>query len=399
MERVAKEQADKIEYSGICLIAFLGLPIHGKEGESLYHPEELEPPRRGIRYIYSLSRKISIQQQLKDLKKIGVRPIRYLHQLGMLIGERDDYQILEEPAEFSSEPDICVTITEPFAQKTISPKMILPWGVEKIQAPKVWKWSRGKGIRVAVIDTGISSYHPALQRNYRGGINILSPYYEPEDYNGHGTHVAGIIAGRFTELGLIGVAPKAFIYAVKAFNRRGSANLSDLLAAIDWCVDKRMNIINMSFGMRNVSDSLRRAVQIAYRKGIIMVAATGNQGNQMQIDYPARYPETISVGSISSQEKISSFCNTDGNVDLYAPGEKIISSWLGGGIKEMSGTSMAVPHVSGTIALLLYLNRQLSVEQIRYLLVRSASKIKGTERSRIVNAYGAIKLSQQVMHW
>lgn len=366
----------------------------------MYHPEYLEPPRKGIRHIYSLSRKISIRRQLRNLQKIGVRPIRYLHQLGMLIGERDDHRGLEDLEELSVEPDICLTITEPLAPKTIMPKMALPWGVEKIQAPKVWKWSRGNGIRVAVIDTGISSYHPALQRNYRGGINILSPYYAPEDYNGHGTHVAGIIAGRFSELGIIGVAPKAFIYAVKAFNRQGSANLSDLLAAIDWCVDKKMNIINMSFGMRNVSDSLRRAVQIAYQKGIIMVAATGNQGNQMHIDYPARYPETISVGSISPQERISSFCNTGGKVDIFAPGEKIISTWLDGGVKQMSGTSMAVPHVSGTIALLLYLNQQLTVEQIRYLLGRSASVGKGLDPPRVVNAYQALKnLSQKVMHW
>lgn len=363
----------------------------------MYHPEYMRRSQSGIRYIYSLSRNIPIRRQLRDLQKLGVRPIRFLHQLGMLIGERDDEETLTAEY-FACEPDICVTITEPLVQKAIAPNMMLPWGVEKIQAPMAWRWSQGKGIRIAVIDTGISSYHPALQRNYRGGINILSPYVEPEDYNGHGTHVAGIIAGRFTELGIIGVAPKAFIYAVKAFNRRGSANLSDLLAAINWCVDKKMNIINMSFGMRNVSESLRKAVQIAYRNGIIMVAATGNQGNQMEIDYPARYPETIAVGSISPQEKISTFCNTGGRVDLYAPGEKIISSWLDGGVKEMSGTSMAVPHVSGTIALLLYLYRRLSVEQIRYLLIRSAFR---SERGdvRIVNAYQAIHLSQKVTHW
>lgn len=364
----------------------------------LNHPEYYsEESRKVVRHIYSFHKGISIRKQLKNLQKTGVKPIRFLHQLGMLIGESEYAYLPEQSAGFFSEPDIRVTITEPFYQKSITTKTVVPWGVKKIEAPKSWKWSRGRGIRVAVIDTGISNFHPAIQRNYKGGINILSPYFEPEDHNGHGTHVAGIIAGRSSELGVMGVAPRAFIYAVKAFNRRGSANLSDLLAAINWCVEKRMNIVNMSFGMNKVSDSLRKAVQIAYQKGIIMVAATGNQGNQVRIDYPASYPETIAVGSISPQEKISTFCNIGGGVDIFAPGEKIISSWLAGATKEMSGTSMAVPHVSGVIALLLYLNRRLGPEQIRYLLMKSAKKMN-EGNYRIVNAYRAIRLSQKVMN-
>lgn len=364
----------------------------------LNHPEYYsEPSRKVVRHIYSFHKDVSIRRLLKKLQKTGVRPIRFLHQLGMLIGESEYAYYPDQSDEFFSEPDIRVTITEPFVQKSITTKAVIPWGIQKIEAMKAWKWSRGRGVRVAVIDTGISSYHPAIQRNYKGGINVLSPYIEPEDHNGHGTHVAGIIAARASELGMMGVAPRAFIYAVKAFNRRGSANLSDLLAAINWCVEKRMNIVNMSFGMSKVSDSLRRAVQVAYRKGIIMVAATGNQGNQMRIDYPASYPETIAVGSISPQEKISTFCNIGGNVDIFAPGEKIISSWLAGATKEMSGTSMAVPHVSGVIALLLYMNRYLGPEHIRYLLLQSATKMNGGNYG-IVNAYRAVRLSQKVMN-
>lgn len=361
------------------------------------HPEHLSAQsRKVIRHIYTFRKDRSLKSQLRSLHEMGIRPIRFLHHLGMLIGESEYSHAPEPSTELYSEPDIRITITEPFEQKNMTTKTTISWGVEKIGAPRAWKWSRGRGVRVAVIDTGISSYHPAIQRNYKGGINILSPYYEPEDYNGHGTHVAGIIAGRSAELGVMGVAPRAFIYAVKAFNRQGSANLSDLLVAINWCIEKRMNIVNMSFGMSKVSDSLRRAVQVAYRKGIIMVAATGNQGNQMQIDYPASYPETIAVGSISPAGRVSTFCNMGGEIDIFAPGEKIISSWLAGKTKEMSGTSMAVPHVSGAIALLLYLNRRLGPEQIRYLLVQSSKNLDGKSYG-VVNAYQAIRLSQKVM--
>lgn len=328
---------------------------------------------------------------MNDLRQLGIRPIRFLRHLGMLIGESRDAYSPKHSDILYSEPDIRVTITEPLYQAATTKQTLIPWGVKRIQAPHVWKWSKGKDIRIAVIDTGISRYHPAIRRNYKGGINILSPYFEPEDYNGHGTHVAGIIAGRSSDLGVIGVAPRASIYAVKAFNRQGNANLSDLLTAINWCIAHRMHVANMSFGMEKVSESLRQAIQIAHRKGIVMVAATGNQSNSVQIDYPANYPETIGVGSVSSNGMLSKFSNIGKGTDLFAPGEKILSSWLGDSTREMSGTSMAVPHVTGTVALLLYLNRSLNPEQVRYLLVQSARQIKNFPKKGIVNAQRAVQ--------
>jgi subtilisin family serine protease len=249
---------------------------------------------------------------------------------------------------------------------------------------------------VAVIDTGISSEHPAIKGNYKGGANILSPYFGPQDYNGHGTHVAGIIAGRASELGIIGIAPRTFLYAIKAFNRKGSANLSDLLSAINWCIENKMQVVNMSFGMEKLSESLRQAIQIAHTKGIIMVAATGNQGFTSRIDYPARYPETIAVTSISQAGIISSFSNMGKGVDIAAPGDKIPSAWLNKSKREMSGTSMAVPHVTGTVALLLYLNPHLNPEQIRYILTHSTKKIENVDQIGVVNAYRAVQLCQKL---
>jgi subtilisin family serine protease len=245
-----------------------------------------------------------------------------------------------------------------------------------------------------VIDTGVSSEHAALKQNYHHGVNILSPRYAPMDYNGHGTHVTGIIAGRASTLGIVGVAPRTSIYAVKAFNRKGSANLSDLLRAINWCIDNKIQVVNMSFGMEKMSESLRKAIQIAHRKGIVMIAATGNQGLNM-IDYPARYPETIAVSSISKDEAISSFSNMGKGVDIAAPGDRIPSAWLNQSKREMSGTSMAVPHVTGIVALLLFLNHNLNPEQIRYLLIQSSKKIKDTNIG-LVNAYRAVRLYEKM---
>lgn len=352
------------------------------------------------RHIFHVRDLVHLGSHLREMKKDGIRPIRYLAHLGMMIGETSspltEKELKRYPGVEYSEQDLHVTLTEPYLHSTDpTTPTSFPWGIEMVEAHKVWRYSRGRGIRVAIIDTGIAADHPAVKDNYRGGINILSPYFTPQDYNGHGTHVAGIIAGRSNELGIIGVAPRTHIYAVKAFNRRGSATLSDLLSAINWCIENKMQIINMSFGMDKMSESLKQAIQVAHRRGIVMVAATGNQGLRSQIDYPARYPETIAVTAISKNGELSPFSNYGKGVDIAAPGDRIPSAWLNDGRKEMSGTSMAVPHVTGAIALLLYINPSLNPEQIRYILKQSCIQTCDVGNVGILNAYEALRLYTQ----
>lgn len=344
-----------------------------------------------VRRIIYLKEGIQYKRCLKELWHFGIRPLKYLSQLGMVVGEDLSMNgFSAHPDVQYMEPDIRITIMEPYVGHIQTAKTLLPWGIKRIQAERAWRISQGKGIRVAVIDTGIYSEHPAIKENYRGGVNILSPQFPPNDYNGHGTHVAGIIAGSASQLGLMGVAPKTEIYAVKAFNRKGSANLSDLLNAINWCIENKMQVINMSFGMDKMSEVLRVAIQTAHQKGIVMVAASGNRGLS-SIDFPARYPETIAVTSVGFHDQVSVFSNRGKGIDIAAPGEKIPSAWLNNSIREMSGTSMAVPHVSGTVSLLLYLKRHLNPEQVRYLLTQSADKNAGNH-PKIVNAYQAVKM-------
>jgi subtilisin family serine protease len=356
-----------------------------------------------MRQIFYLREGIFLNRYLQDMQRLGVRPIRYLSHLGMIIGEVEipaaTPSLERHPDVEHTETDIRITITEPYVGSIVPMQDVkIPWGVEMVEAMKAWPVSRGRGVRVAVIDTGIAGDHPAVRDNYRGGVNILSPYFAPQDYNGHGTHVAGIIAGRSAELGIVGIAPRTHIYAVKAFNRKGSANLSDLLSAINWCIENKMQVINMSFGMEKMSESLRLAIQTAHQKGIVMVAATGNQGLVGNIDYPARYPETIAVTSISRNRHLSPFSNIGKGVDLAAPGDRIPSAWLNQSKREMSGTSMAAPHVTGTVALLLYLNRHLNPEQIRHILMQSAIKVEELSPNGIslLNAYRAVQLYMQI---
>ncbi|MEO2208165.1 S8 family peptidase [Paenibacillus pabuli] len=276
----------------------------------------------------------------------------------------------------------------------------VPWGVKQIRAPKVWSVSTGHRIKIGVIDTGADYHHPDLRYSLARGINLLNRSLLPHDDNGHGTHIAGTIAAANSTEGMIGVAPRSLIYPVKAFDHNGSAYVSDIVLGIDWCVRNRVDIINMSFGMKTRSKALLDVVNRAHQAGIVIVASSGNDGKRRSIDYPARYPQTISVGATDKNRRIASFSNRGAYVDVYAPGDKIISSWVQGKHHEMSGTSMATSHVSGAIALLLAKHPGLSPSEIKTLVKRATVPLRArkstTAKSKVRGGeIDALRLMQE----
>ncbi len=158
------------------------------------------------------------------------------------------------------------------------PAEVLPWGIDRIDAELAWSVSSGVGVKVAVIDTGIDLTHPDLATNIKGGINTISPLKSPNDDNGHGTHVAGTIAGIDNGIGVIGVAPGASLYAVKVLGKSGSGWISDIIEGIDWCIANDIDVINMSLGSSSDVQSFHDAIIAAYNSGIVIVAAAGNSG-------------------------------------------------------------------------------------------------------------------------
>lgn len=374
-------------------------PMHGPPGPPrMPRMNRLVRKRSGCRRIF-FSKGEHDFRWLANLQRFGCRSYQYLNHIGAFVG---DFMGNEWADQFArrhehfiySEPDVKVKIGEPQAGEVAPSLEEVPWGVERIEAHRAWPVTMGKGVKVAVIDTGAAFDHPALARNYRGGVNIRSPLFTPYDYNGHGTHVAGTIAARNNPTGVIGVAPRAHLYAVKAFDRKGSANLSDLLAAINWCINNRMDVVNMSFGMNTMSESLKLAIQKAREGGIVMVAAAGNKGTKGKVDYPARFPETIAVAATSKNDELASFSNSGRNVRLAAPGDKITSSWINGKTRELSGTSMAVPHVTGTVALLKSLYPELAPAEIEAIMDGSSRPLRTLSSGRIgvINAYRAVKM-------
>lgn len=281
------------------------------------------------------------------------------------------------------------------SHKPVSWERGIPWGVKQIKAHHAWNTTTGHSIHIGVIDTGADYRHPDLRNSLLSGINLVQRGTVPHDDNGHGTHISGTIAASNQLYGIIGVAPRALIHPVKAFDTNGAAFVSDIIAGIDWCVRNKVHIINMSFGMKSRSKSLLKAVTNAYNAGITIVASSGNDAKRKSIDYPARYNQTIAVGATDANHQIASFSNRGSYVDIYAPGEKIVSSWLKNKYHEMSGTSMATSHVSGTIALLLAINPGLKPAEIKALLKRTATPTRNRiNRRNAARSPGEIDVSR-----
>lgn len=228
----------------------------------------------------------------------------------------------------------------------------LPWGVDKIDAERVHPDNKGTGIPVAVLDTGIDYYHPDLDANYKGGYDFVNGDDDPLDDNGHGTHAAGTVAAEDNELGIIGAAPEAFLYAVKVLDVSGNGYYSDIIAALDWCVSNNIAVANMSLGGNFRSRALEQACNNAYNAGVLLVAAAGND-NSKNIFYPARFNSVIAVGAVDENNERAWFSNYGSAIELAAPGMNILSPVLNSSYEMWGGTSMAAPHVAGTAALVI----------------------------------------------
>ena len=283
------------------------------------------------------------------------------------------------------EDDIYVHITK---KAQLLPQQV-DWGISQINAPAAWNNTTGSGVKIAIIDTGISRKHPDL--TVSGGINLLgtSSSKKWNDDNGHGTHVAGIIAAHNNSIGVIGVAPDAELYAVKVLDQYGGGRISDVIEGIEWAVQNDMDIISMSFGTTEYSQALNDSSASAYNAGILLVASAGNNGDgnlsTNDVMYPAKLESVIAISAID-QNNIAVSWSADGSeVELAAPGVGIYSTWLDGGYHSMSGTSMAAPFVSGVAALMMQDNVVASPDEVRAAMAYNAIDLGVQGRD---NVYG-----------
>ncbi len=232
-------------------------------------------------------------------------------------------------------------------------------------------------VRVAVLDSGMSVCEDLDVAEY---VNLVSTEQDTIVYNqdatGHGTAVAGLLAGNIDDEGIIGVAPDVTMYSVRVFDLTNEAPLSRIIGGIYWAIDHDIHIINMSFGTDVNSYALHQAVQAAAEADILMVAAAGNG---TCVEYPAAYPEVVAVGATNYQGARADFSPTGDALELVAPGECVLTDSFYGGVTALNGTSLAAPQVAGAAAVLWAKDMSKSSDFIRQLLNASANGSLGTE--------------------
>jgi subtilisin family serine protease len=306
------------------------------------------------------------------------------------------------------------------------PEQMIPWGISRIRAPDAWATSTGVGVQIAVLDTGVDKDHVDLYVNIAWGISVLGDkestlYRDWKDVNGHGTHVTGTIAAINNDIGVVGVGYNIEIYAIKVISNAGWGYWEDVADGIWWAIkgpdgiidkdndglvagdpdDDATEVISMSFGGMEEpgpETGVYDAVVAAYNYGIVLVAAAGNEGEE-GVTYPAKWAEVIAVAATDEKDNVPDWSSKGPEVELAAPGVDVLSTipndWYAWG----SGTSMACPHVSGTVGLMtskiIAEGRTYTVEGIRDILHETADDV-GPEGWDEATGYGVVRADEAV---
>lgn len=261
------------------------------------------------------------------------------------------------------------------------------WSVLRMGAPRAWTRTSGAGVSVAVLDTGVDASHPLLRGKVAGGVNLVTPLpgepasadWSDDTPEGHGTRAAGLIAASGGSEDFTGVAPAASVYAVKVIDRDGYASYSDVIAGLQWAVDRRMKVVNMSLAAVEGTETFRAAVRAATAAGTVIVAATGNGWEG--VGYPAAYEEVIAVAGSDREDRPMELGNRGPQVDFVAPGLDVVAPTRGGTCdSEVFGTSIAAPHVAAAAVLAISRGAD-SPAAVRAALTRAARPVIGDHDS------------------
>ncbi|NEP00605.1 MAG: peptidase S8 [Symploca sp. SIO2E9] len=273
------------------------------------------------------------------------------------------YRLPEPPEHNCSDSS-----SEPYSDYPTNPTFISPndpyysqqWNLRSINIESAWEETKGSGITVAVIDTGVTNVPDLKDTKFVKGYDFVNDRVEAKDDFGHGTHVAGTIAQTTNNgYGVAGIAYEANIMPIKVLSSSGGGTVADIAEAIRFAADNGADVINLSLGGAGESKLMAEAINYAYDKGVVIVAAAGNS-NQNASSYPARYPKVISVSAIDASGIKAPYSNFGAGVDISAPGGseagKILQETINPNTGQPTfagyqGTSMAAPHVAAVAAL------------------------------------------------
>ncbi|OAG30808.1 cerevisin [Nematocida sp. ERTm5] len=316
------------------------------------------------------SRRVSSIQRIKS-KPISITPMPIPH-TRELTGEKEYAAAIKK-------------LHYPFTTSNLKARADAPWGLSRLaQGSKIYSEdtfvypkSAGSGVYVYVLDTGIENTHDELKGRVKTGINIVGGNLDAMDDHGHGTHCAGIIGGK-----TVGVASNATLIPVKILTDEGKGSTEYAVLGLIYAMKSHHQriktekhpkaIINMSLGGVK-SEVLKEIAKKAVGTGLVIIAAGGNNASNACEYSPASITKVITVGAIDKNDEIAEFSNTGPCVDVYAPGVGIRSSFLNNTMRELSGTSMAAPHVAGLAALYLGESYQ-SPEDLKMLIKTDAFK-------------------------
>ncbi|OEF99816.1 hypothetical protein BHF71_01170 [Vulcanibacillus modesticaldus] len=247
-------------------------------------------------------------------------------------------------------------------------------------------------IIIAILDTGIDLTHPDLKDNIVEGINLLNKDEPPQDDNGHGTNLAGIIAAISNNgIGISGMANNTKIMPIKVLDHKGEGDPFFVGLGIRYAVDNGAKVILLSLGESSYTPLMKEAVDYAESKGVLVIAASGNEGNRL--NYPSAFSNVISVGAVDSTDNYANYSNYGQQLDVVAPGEGIFTTKLGGGYTSNSGTSMAAPQVAGLAALILQKYPELTPREVADIIRFSADDVEEPGWD-IKTGYGRINVNK-----
>ncbi|WNZ44922.1 DUF5942 domain-containing protein [Leptolyngbya boryana CZ1] len=292
----------------------------------------------------------------------------------------------------TSEPNASQAPNDPMYSKQ--------WNMHNIGIEQAWIETKGRGVTVAVIDTGVSKVPDLEKTNFVKGFDFVNDQENAADDNGHGTHVAGTIAqSTNNNFGVAGIAYEANIMPLKVLSSFGGGTVADIAEAIRFAADNKADVINLSLGGGGESVVMRDAIDYAHSKGVVVIAAAGNS-NRNAADYPARYPHAIAVAALDASGAKAPYSNFGAGVDIAAPGGSTEQGESGGILQNtfnpetgesvfaaFQGTSMAAPHAAGVVALIKAAGVD-NPDEVLAVLKQSARKVESDD----LNHYGAGKL-------
>ncbi|MBO9604837.1 MAG: S8 family serine peptidase [Paenibacillaceae bacterium] len=294
------------------------------------------------------------------------------------------------PSVASFEPNQTARI----AQAPNDPMLVNQRYLELIHAQEAWDQAvPTAGLTIALVDTGVDLTHPDLQDQLVEGTNLITPGRPPSDDNGHGTAVAGVIAAAANnDIGIAGIAWKAKIMPIKALEADGTGQEDKLGEGIRYAVDHGAAIVVLSLGLNKYSAYMKEIVDYAERKGVLLVAASGNEGSAVK--YPAAYPTVLAVGGATRQKSADDRSNFGSELDVIAPWD-VFTTAPDGKYVQKDGTSMAAPQVAAVCALLLGRSPELAPYQVRSIIRRTAEDV-GPAGWDAHNGYGLLRADRAV---